>query len=127
MNGKILVVDDDPTHLFLAQELLENDGHTVLTNVGGFGVTNKVIKERPDVVLLDVNMPGLSGETVAGLLERVSSERPMAVLIHSSNDEEVLRATSARLGTDGFVAKGDPAALRAAVRAALYRVALRGR
>ena len=119
MTGKVLIIDDDATHLLYTQEILEADGHQVLVNRTGFGSTLKVLKERPDLVLLDVNMPGLSGEAVAALLEPCRKDRPFSVLLYSSNDEESLRRTAAELGTHGYVMKGDPHALRAAVRRAL--------
>ncbi len=119
MNGKVLIIDDDPTHLLYTQEILEAEGHRVVVNRSGFGATLKVLRERPDVVLLDVNMPGLSGETVAGLLDQCQKERSFSIFLYSSNDEESLRKASLRLGTAGYVMKGDPARLRSAVRSAL--------
>jgi CheY-like chemotaxis protein len=119
MSGKILIIDDDPTHLLYTQEILEADGHEVVVNRSGFGATLKVLKERPDVVLLDVNMPGLSGETVAGLLAQCQKERGFSIYLYSSNDEESLRRESLRLGTAGYVMKGDPMKLRDSVVRAL--------
>jgi CheY-like chemotaxis protein len=119
LNGKILVVDDDPTHLMYTQEILEADGHAVVVHRTGFGVSVKFWKEKPDLVLLDVNMPGLSGENVLFLLERWLADRKTPVLLYSSNDEESLRKTSLKLGTAGYVMKGDPLALRSSVRKAL--------
>jgi CheY-like chemotaxis protein len=121
VTGKVLIIDDDPIHLTVAEEILQADGHEVVVNRTGFGATVKVLKERPDVVLLDVNMPGLSGDAVASLLQRCQKEHPMSILLYSSNDEDSLRKTSASLGTDGFVMKGDPGALRHAVRRAIWR------
>lgn len=119
MTGKVLIIDDDPTHILYTQEILEADGHTVVTNRTGFGATLKVLKERPDVVLLDVNMPGLSGETVATLLDRCQEHKRMSILLYSSNDEESLRKAALSMGTAGYVMKGSPAELKTAVRRAL--------
>jgi CheY-like chemotaxis protein len=114
-----MVVDDDPTHLMYTQEILEADGHEVLVHRGGFGVSVKFWKEKPDLVLLDVNMPGLSGENVCTLLERWLDARKTPVLLYSSNDEESLRKSALKLGTAGYVMKGDPVQLRSSVRRAL--------
>jgi CheY-like chemotaxis protein len=122
VTGKILVVDDDPTHLMTTREILEADGHHVVVHRSGFGVSVKFWKEAPDLVLLDVNMPGLSGENVWFLLERWLADRKTPVLLYSSNDEESLRKTAAKLGTAGYVMKGDPLQLRASVRRALAAV-----
>jgi PleD family two-component response regulator len=119
MTGKILVVDDDPTHLMYTQEILQADGHDVVVHRTGFGVSVKFWKEKPDLVLLDVNMPGLSGENVCFLLERWLADRKTPVLLYSSNDEESLRKTAQKLGTAGYVMKGDPLQLRSTVRRTL--------
>ena len=118
---KILVVDDDPTHLVCARDLLEAQGYEVVVHPRPFGATEKVMIETPDLVLMDVNMPGLSGEALVELLRTREQTRSTPVLLYSSNDEDALRRCALRLGlgANGYVAKGDPAALRAAVERAL--------
>ncbi len=118
---KILVIDDDPTHLLCARDILEAHGYVVVFHPRAFGATEKVMNEAPDLVLLDVNMPALSGETLAVLLRSREQTRATRVVLYSSNDEDSLRKTAYRLGLgpDGYVTKGDPAALRAAVDRAL--------
>lgn len=114
---RILVVDDDRTHLFCAKELLEAQGYEVHLHPRPLGATELVMNLKPDLVLLDVNMPALSGETLALLLRARELTRDTPILLYSSNDEDALRSSAIRLGLgpDGWVAKGDPAALRRAV------------
>jgi CheY-like chemotaxis protein len=112
---RILVVDDDRIHLVTAQELLEDDGYEVLTHVTGFGATEKVMVTRPDLVLLDVNMPALSGEGLLPLLKGREQTRDTKVVLYSSNDESTLRRAASRLGAAGWVCKGDVAGLRRTV------------
>jgi len=108
---RILVVDDDPIHLHCAKEILEEAGYEVVLHAGGFGATEAYLKGRPDLILLDVNMPALSGTALAPLLlERVKSSVP--ILLYSSNDEESLRNSARKLNLAGFVGKGDPSELR---------------
>jgi PleD family two-component response regulator len=64
-------------------------------------------------------MPGLSGENVCFLLERWLADRKTPVLLYSSNDEESLRKTAQKLGTAGYVMKGDPLQLRSTIRRTL--------
>jgi CheY-like chemotaxis protein len=109
---KILVIDDDPVHLSLTQELLEAEGYEVRVHATGFGATEKVLVERPDLVLLDVNMPALSGAGLVSVLRGRGLLPATRVLLYSSNDEEWLRRAADRLGVLGYVAKGDPADLR---------------
>ncbi len=111
----ILVVDDDPTHLLCARDLLEADGYEVVVHQYAFGATEKVLVERPDLVLVDVNMPALSGEGLVGVIRNRPRLKELPVVLYSSNDEESLRRTAERLGLRGFVCKGDVEALRTTV------------
>jgi CheY-like chemotaxis protein len=119
--SKILVVDDDPTHLACARELLEADGHEVVIHETAFGATEKVKSERPDLLLLDVNMPALSGEALVAILREREATRETPVVLYSSNDEASLQRAAGRLGVAGWVAKGDPAELRRTVARVLAR------
>jgi CheY-like chemotaxis protein len=118
---KILVIDDDATHRLCARDILEAHGYEVVLHPRPFGATEKVMTEAPDLVLLDVNMPALSGETLAMLLRAREQTRGTRILLYSSNDEDSLRTSALRLGLgpQGYVPKGDPAALRTAVDRAL--------
>jgi CheY-like chemotaxis protein len=117
--AKILVVDDDATHLACAREILEAEGHAVVVHQSAFGATEKVMAERPDLVLLDVNMPALSGEGLVAVMREREATRATRIVLHSSNDEASLQRAAERLGVAGWVSKGDPAELRLAVRRAL--------
>lgn len=120
---RILVVDDDPTLLSCTKELLEDEGYDVLVHAGAFGATEKVMQHTPELVLVDVNMPALSGEGLVAVLRRHPRTRDVRVLLYSSNDEHALREASARLGIEGWIPKGDPEQLRRKVAAALRAAA----
>lgn len=116
---RILVVDDDETHLTLARELLRFEGYDVAIHRTAFGATDRILRERPDLLLLDVNMPGLSGEGLVSVLRTRDDTRNTTILLYSSNDEDTLRRAAARLGVAGFVCKGDVRDLYRKVDAAL--------
>lgn len=118
---RVLIVDDDHAYLETVQELLEDEGYEVLVQAGPFGATERVMTGRPDVVLLDVNMPALSGEALLPLLKARPQTRDTPVIFHSSNDEEALRSAAGRLGAAGWACKGDLPALRRALERALLR------
>ncbi|HZZ85289.1 MAG TPA: response regulator [Anaeromyxobacteraceae bacterium] len=120
----VLVIDDDATHLYLTRTLLEDDGIQVHTHQGAFGATQRLKELEPDLVLLDVNMPGLSGEALARILQRAQQRRPargaeprpVPIVLYSSNDEDTLRQSVIDLGLSGYVCKGDLPGLRHRVR-----------
>ena len=118
---RILIIDDDVAHLDSTRGILEAEGYDVLTHNQPFGSTNEIMKHRPDLVLLDVNMPGLSGEKLAEVYRANAQTRDTRVMLYSSNDEDALREASRRLRLDGYICKGNPATLRLRVAAMLAR------
>ncbi len=118
---RILVIDDDSIHLDTTRQLLESEGYEVQTHDQPFGSTNAIMKFQPDLVLLDVNMPGLSGEKLADVYRANARTRTARVMLYSSNDEDALREASKRLQLDGYICKGNPATLRLRVAAVLSR------
>lgn len=116
---KILVVDDDDVHLYTTRELLEDERCEVVTHKTGFGVTNLVRMIRPDLVLLDVNMPGLSGDNLAALLRKNAETRETKIIFYSSNDEASLRESAVGHGATDYICKGDINGLRKKVGAHL--------
>lgn len=111
----IMLIDDDDVHLYTTRELLSSERIEVITHQGSFGATNRLKDVRPDLLLLDVNMPALSGANLADIIKPICSEMHTPILFYSSNDEETLRELVAARGAQGYICKGDIAALRARV------------
>lgn len=120
----IMVIDDDDIHLYTTKELLASGEIEVITHQGSFGATNRLKEVRPDLLLLDVNMPALSGANLADIIKPLCREMNTRIVFYSSNDEETLRELVAARGADGYVCKGDIAALRSKVSAYLVVSAL---
>ena len=104
---KVLIIDDEEMHLFTARQLLENENTEVATYKGAFGATSCLKAQRPDLVLLDVNMPGLAGSNLVSHLKPFCLENGIPILFYSSNDEGSLRDLVAIHGVRGSVCKGD--------------------
>lgn len=103
----ILVIDDDEKLLMTTKELLENEGYQVLTHMRAFGATAAVGLVKPDLVLLDINMPGLSGDRLAYLLRANEKTKDVPIVFYSSNDEDTLRRAVTTHKVSGYIAKGD--------------------
>ena len=120
MHGTILVVDDEPKIVKQARDYLEKGGYRVL--VAGDGTTALALArhERPDLVVLDLNLPGMDGLDVCRALRR-ESDVPIVML--TARVEETDRLIGLELGADDYITKPfSPRELVARVRAVLRRV-----
>lgn len=118
LKKRILVVDDDKTILQTTQSLLHNAGYEVITHDTPFGATEMIRTWRPDLVLLDVNMPGLAGDRLCVLI-RGNRRIETKIFFHSSNDETSLRLAVAQYGADDYICKGDISGMRRKISQAL--------
>ncbi|RLC99545.1 MAG: DNA-binding response regulator [Chloroflexi bacterium] len=102
MNKKILVVDDDTGLLTLLQLGLEREGFTVVTADNGKDGLRRAYETRPDVVILDIAMPGMDGWQVCQRLRNMC-DTPIIMLTARSDQKDVLKGFS--LGVDDYLTK----------------------
>jgi CheY-like chemotaxis protein len=103
---KILLVDDDQTVLDMMSKLLAHRGHEVHACATPFGVSAQIVRDTPDVVLLDVMMPGLGGSALASLIAKLELERPPLVILWSAMDDVALAEAAAEAGGLPWISKG---------------------
>ena len=99
---RILVVDDDPAMVGASTALVGTEGHQVITAYDGLTAGKRFREERPDLVLLDLAMPGPDGFTVIGQL-RASGNVPVLVVSGESGEAAKVRALG--LGADDYLTK----------------------
>jgi len=104
---KILVIDDDKKHLVAVKEILENEGHDVYMHDQAFGSTALAKTLNANLILLDINMPGLSGDALAKVMRAHSDIRAIPIVFYSSNDEDSLRQLVKIHQVKGYICKGD--------------------
>ena len=120
MNELVLVVDDEPKITKLAQDYLERNGFQVLTAADGQEALTFFRHQRPDFVVLDLNLPGLDGLDVARALRK---ESDVPIIMLTARVEETDRLIGLELGADDYITKPfSPRELVARVRAVLRRV-----
>src|ERR1035437_1775836 len=118
----ILVVDDEPRIVQLVRDYLEHGGFTVLVASNGAAALRTARTGRPDLVVLDLGLPGLDGLDVARALRR-DGEVPIIML--TARTDEADRVAGLELGADDYVSKPfSPRELVARVRAILRRTEL---
>jgi DNA-binding response OmpR family regulator len=103
--GKILVIDDDEKVLTIARRNLESAGYEVLVSSSALKMPQIVQREKPDLVLLDIEMPALSGEHVLDLATLFDFLRTTPIVIHSSKSEEELQSLVSRSQAKGYIKK----------------------
>lgn len=119
--SRILVIEDEFAMRHALEDLLTSEGHRVITAADGAGGLERARTERPDLVLLDVMLPGLDGFALAAELRRVGSKVPILLLTAKGGVRD--RVTGLDAGADDYLAKPfDPQELLARVRALLRRV-----
>src|SRR6476659_1209357 len=115
----ILVVDDEPKIVQLARDYLEHAGFAVLTAGDGPGANATARSRRPDVIVLDLGLPGLDGLDVSRELRR-DSTAPIVML--PARDDELDKLLGLHVGADDYLTKPfSPRELVARVRAVLRR------
>ncbi|MET0795213.1 MAG: response regulator [Polyangiaceae bacterium] len=103
----VLIIDDDPTILETARRLLERDGLQVLVYSQASDATNFAVQHRPDLVLIDVNMPVLSGDSLATLFKGHARLSSTPLVLFSSNEEGALRRMAKAVGALGYISKAE--------------------
>jgi DNA-binding response OmpR family regulator len=107
MKKRIIIIDDDINHLITTKGILEEDGYEVAIHQSPFGSTNAIRDFNPQLILLDINMPGLSGDKLSKLLKENDSTKNIPIIFYSSNDEDSLRMAVKEYGVYDYVCKGD--------------------
>jgi DNA-binding response OmpR family regulator len=117
----LLLVDDDTTLLRFLTEYLEREGYAVRTAERGQAALRQFYEARPDIVVLDVMMPGMDGWEVCARLRELA-ETPVILLTAKTSEADKLRGF--RLGVDDYITKPfSLAELGARIRAVLTRTA----
>lgn len=115
---KILIVDDSPTERFYLTDILARAGYAVSTAVNGEEAIDKIRAERPQLILMDVVMPGANGFQVTRSIARDPELSSIPVIICSSKNQETDRIWGMRQGAREYLVKPvDPALLLGAIAA----------
>ncbi len=123
---RILVVDDDNALLGAVRRLLTAAGFEVLTSDSALRLPQLVQREKPDLVLLDIEMPALSGEHVLEMTKLFEFLKKTPIVIHSAKGDEELQALVAKSNAVGYIKKtGNPMSLVAQVQSFLQKAAQR--
>ena len=103
--AKILIVEDNPANMTLAVFLLKSAGHNTVSATDAEAGVALARSEQPDLILMDIQLPGMDGLQATGLLKGDPTTRDIPVIaltaLAMKGDEERIRAA----GCDGYIAK----------------------
>jgi two-component system, OmpR family, response regulator len=100
---KVLVVDDEPNIRDLLSASLRFAGHQVITSPNGTDAVNKIVEQQPDIILLDVMLPDVSGFGVTKKIRSMGIETP--ILFLTARDDTEDKVTGLTVGGDDYVTK----------------------
>ena len=103
--AKVLIVDDSPTETHILSEILVKANHQVITADNGADGVEIAKKELPDIVLMDVVMPGLNGFQATRQLKKNPSTSDIPVIIVTTKDQATDRIWGMRQGAKDYLTK----------------------
>ena len=103
--ARILVIDDSPTETYRLREILQRNGHQVLEAANGADGISVARAELPDLILMDVVMPGINGFQATRQLTRGAETKHIPIVIVSTKDQETDRVWGKRQGARDYLTK----------------------
>ena len=101
----LLLVDDDPEILTLLQAKFKDEPFDIFTAAEGASALSQIRTQKPDLIVLDVRMPGLSGLEICRFLKADKKTRDIPIIILSARSDEIDRVLGLEFGADDYVTK----------------------
>ncbi len=105
MPKEILIVDDEPSIVVPVQFLMQQQGYTVLVAEDGHDALDMIYKYQPDLVLLDIMLPGIDGYEVCEIVRLNPKLRNVKIIFLTAKGREVEIAKGMALGADAYITK----------------------
>ena len=100
-----MVIDDDAHVLISVKRMLERQGYAVAVHDGGAGCFKEVTRFKPDLVLIDVNMPFLTGDAFVSLFGQCPAMTESSIVLYSAIDDVALKQKVTECNADGYISK----------------------
>ncbi len=105
MANRILVIEDDPATSRLMDYSLSHEGYEVIRASNGLEGIRKAFSEAPDLVILDVMLPGVDGFEICHRLKSDAATARLPILMFSAKAQEIDKATGLKVGADEYLTK----------------------
>lgn len=103
--AKVLVVDDEPNIVLSLEFLMEQAGFQVVTAYDGEAALERINDSAPDLLLLDISLPGISGFDVLEHLRRSEATAQLPVIMLTAHGRDIEREKVLALGADDYITK----------------------
>lgn len=123
IKASILIVEDEEAIVTLLQYNLEKEGYRVRTTDSGNEAFMLIREDKPDIIILDWMLPGMSGVEICGKIREDKKNRDIPIIMLTAKGEELDRVTGLETGADDYMTKPfSPAELSARIKAVLRRM-----
>lgn len=102
---KILIVEDNPVNMELFQDLLEMKGFDIVKAINGLDAIEKAKKELPDLILMDIQIPGMDGWEATKILKKMTETENIPVIALTAYAMEGDKEKALELGCDSYISK----------------------
>jgi twitching motility two-component system response regulator PilH len=102
---KILIVDDSPTEMHILKSVVEAAGHSVITAENGESGVETATKEMPDLILMDVVMPGMNGFQATRKISKTPETANIPIVMVTTKDQRTDREWGLRQGATAYLVK----------------------
>ena len=103
--AKVLIVDDSPTEVHVLQIMLTKNGHEVVVATSGEDGVEIAKKEKPDLILMDVVMPGMNGFQATRQISKDERTASIPVIMVTTKDQETDKVWAMRQGAKDYIVK----------------------
>ena len=103
--AKIFIVDDSPTEVHVLKSMLEKNGHTVESADNAEAGIEQITAKQPDLVLMDVVMPGMNGFQATRALTKAPGTENIPIIIVTTKDQETDKMWGLRQGAKDYITK----------------------
>ncbi len=103
--AKVMIVDDSPTEVHVLTTMLTKNGHEVITAVSGEDGVEMAKSEQPDLILMDVVMPGMNGFQATRQISKNDETSAIPVIMVTTKDQETDKVWAMRQGAKDYIVK----------------------
>ncbi len=104
-NARVLIIDDDATVVKLAGSILSSSGYQVISSTDAPVGLEMAMKEKIDLIVLDVMLPVINGFNICRLLKSQEKYKKIPIVLLTSRDEEEDRKIGLQVGADAYITK----------------------